>query len=137
MRSHPLAFEVVSYLAAVAIVMPVFLLGAVVLCVLFFAITLMYISTSRELKRLESITRSPIFGLVGESLNGITTIRAYGSGPRFFRKLFAMLDDNARPYWNLWLANRWSVISYLVWSQGDANCYGQAERTNGLPRRRH
>lgn len=92
---------------AIALVMPLFIVAALVLAVVFSGITSMYIVTSRELKRLESVTRSPIFGMVGESLNGIVTIRAYGDGPRFFRQLFSMLDANARPYWNLWLANRW------------------------------
>lgn len=94
--------------------MPVFLVAAAILGAIFYIITSMYVSISRDLKRLESVTRSPIFGMVGESLNGITTIRAYGDGPRFFRQLFSMLDDNARPYWNLWLANRWCVVPLLM-----------------------
>ncbi|KAE8666282.1 hypothetical protein F3Y22_tig00112503pilonHSYRG00249 [Hibiscus syriacus] len=34
-------------------------------------------STSREVKRLDSITRSPVYAQVGEAFNGFSSIRAY------------------------------------------------------------
>lgn len=37
----------------------------------------LYVSSSRELKRLDSIAASPIFQHFGESLTGLTTIRAF------------------------------------------------------------
>lgn len=36
-----------------------------------------YLATSRELKRLDSISMSPIFSNFGETLNGLMTIRAF------------------------------------------------------------
>ncbi|PRQ45489.1 putative xenobiotic-transporting ATPase [Rosa chinensis] len=47
------------------------------LLILFHAAYLFYQSTSREVKRLDSITRSPVYAQFGEALNGLSSIRAY------------------------------------------------------------
>lgn len=39
---------------------------------------LMFVKTSRDLRRLESNARSPIFSKFGETLQGIVTVRAFG-----------------------------------------------------------
>jgi ATP-binding cassette subfamily C (CFTR/MRP) protein 1 len=44
---------------------------------------LYYLATSRELKRLDSTSRAPIFSWFGESLTGLSTIRAFGQTERF------------------------------------------------------
>lgn len=41
-----------------------------------------YLATSRELKRLDAVSKSPIFSWFSESLNGLSTIRAFGSQQR-------------------------------------------------------
>ncbi|OQS03568.1 ATP-binding Cassette (ABC) Superfamily, partial [Thraustotheca clavata] len=45
-----------------------------------------FIKTSRELQRLESISRSPIYALMAETLDGLPTIRAYGVEPSFIKR---------------------------------------------------
>ncbi len=42
------------------------------------------VATSRQLKRLDGITRSPIYANFGETLNGAWTIRAYNRQKAFF-----------------------------------------------------
>ena len=54
---------------------PWLLFLVVPLIVLVFYISKYYVKTSRELKRLESICRSPVFSHFSETLNGVDTIR--------------------------------------------------------------
>ena len=37
-----------------------------------------YAATARELKRLEAVAKSPVYGAFSEALDGLPTIRAYG-----------------------------------------------------------
>ena len=41
---------------------------------------------------IEAVTRSPVYGLVGECLLGVTSIRAYSDAPRFTAQLFDLVD---------------------------------------------
>lgn len=67
-------------------------------------------ATSRQLKRLESITRSPIYSHFGETLNGVHTIRAYGATRRFIADSNLIVDTNQRSNYSTVIANRWLAI---------------------------
>lgn len=79
-------FSVIGVIVIISIVTPRVLLALIPLMFGFFFIQRVYIKTSRQLKRLFSINRSPIFSHLGETLNGITTIRAYCSQDEFIRE---------------------------------------------------
>jgi ABC-type multidrug transport system fused ATPase/permease subunit len=55
-----------------------------------------FIPASRELRRLESSARSPIFALFSETLDGLQTIRAFNAGQRFMARNSELLDKNQR-----------------------------------------
>lgn len=48
-----------------------------VIFVLFYYLRLFYVATSRSVKRLEAMARSPVFSHLNASLQGLTTIRAF------------------------------------------------------------
>jgi len=67
----------------------------------------MYLNCSRETKRLDSISKSPVYAHFSESITGITTVRAYGQADRFFGESCKKVDENIRAYFYTWVANRW------------------------------
>lgn len=69
-----------------------------------------YLKTSRELRRLDSVSRSPIYANFQESLNGVSIIRAYGQEDRFRFLNQARIDKNMRAYHPSINANRWLAV---------------------------
>ncbi|CAH2355283.1 ATP-dependent bile acid permease [[Candida] railenensis] len=102
----------VSTLFLITIITPGFLFFAIIIAFLYYLVGIFYVSASRELKRFESITKSPIHQHFSESLNGVATIRAYGVESRFMKQNLQSIDDNNRPFFYLWVANRW--LSFRV-----------------------
>jgi ATP-binding cassette, subfamily C (CFTR/MRP), member 1 len=69
-----------------------------------------YLRTSRELKRLDSVSRSPIYAHFQESLGGVSTIRAYRQQARFTLENEWRMDANLRAYFPSVSANRWLAV---------------------------
>jgi ABC-type multidrug transport system fused ATPase/permease subunit len=89
---------------------PVFVALIVPLGVVYLYIQRYYLRTSRELKRLDSISRSPIYAHFQETLGGITTIRAYRQQKRFALENEWRIDANLRAYFPSINANRWLAV---------------------------
>ena len=53
-----------------------------------------YVPTARQLKRIESVTRTPIYVLFSETVSGAPSIRAYGATRRFLEESKARVDRN-------------------------------------------
>jgi len=66
-----------------------------------------FASVSRDLKRIESISRSPLYASFSETLSGINTIRAYNATERFFLTHLQRMDNNQKVYYHLWMCMNW------------------------------
>jgi ABC-type multidrug transport system fused ATPase/permease subunit len=111
--------SIITIVILISIITPAFLIAASVISILYFLIGRFYINSSRDLKRLESVHRSPLYQQFGETLSGMTTIRAYGDERRFIRENLAKINTQHRPFIYLWAANRWlafrvDVVGALV-----------------------
>lgn len=53
------------------------------LLIMFYLFALYYRSSAREIKRIDSVLRSSVFAQFGETLTGLSTVRAYGEQARF------------------------------------------------------
>lgn len=91
----------------IAYITPAFLIPGVFITAAYVFLGQFYLHSSRDLKRLESVERSPLFQQFGETLSGVTTIRAYGDERRFIRDNLARINKQLRPFIYLWAANRW------------------------------
>ena len=97
-------------LGVIATSTPAFLVMVLPLGLVYIAYQKYYLRTSRELKRLDSVTRSPIFAHFQESLGGVQTIRAYRQQARFMLENEWRTDANLRAYFPSVSANRWLAV---------------------------
>jgi ATP-binding cassette subfamily C (CFTR/MRP) protein 4 len=74
-----IGLALLGIIIVVAIVSPWLMIPTVIAGVVFYFLRIFYIRTSRNVKRLEGITRSPVFSHLNASLQGLTTIRAFGA----------------------------------------------------------
>jgi ABC-type multidrug transport system fused ATPase/permease subunit len=111
------ALSLVVTVVIITIITPAFLIAAVFIALLFYFLAVFYLRASRDLKRLESVQRSPLFQHFGETLNGMTTIRAYGEERRFIRENLHRINTQNRPFIYLWACNRW--LAFRVDLLGD------------------
>lgn len=102
--------EVISIICIISYSTPSFIYVIGPLFIVYFFIQRYYIKSSRQLKRLESISKSPIFSHFTESVTGSTTIRAYGHGERFTRESEGRVDANVRCNYYNYCSNRWLAI---------------------------
>ena len=94
-------------LGVVGYIMPPFILVIIVLSIVYVYYEISYVTASRELKRLVSISRSPIYAHLGESINGIETIKAFKQLARFNFINHANIDFNIQAVYMLRSINRW------------------------------
>lgn len=101
---------VVSVIAVAAAVIPWILIPLVPLSIIFVVLRRYFLETSRDVKRLESTTRSPVFSHLSSSLQGLWTIRAYKAEERC-QELFDAHQDLHSEAWFLFLTtSRWFAV---------------------------
>eukprot|EP00759_Apiculatamorpha_spiralis_P001852 PhF_6_TR10612/c0_g1_i1/m.17118 len=100
-------FGLFGTVGAIALATPLFLVVALPVLFAFYWIQLYYRCSVREMKRLESITRSPIYTFFGETLSGVSLIRAFHKQPFIMSRLSHMLDHNQKFVLAEMAANRW------------------------------
>ena len=92
------AFNVIGAIAMNSVFVPYFIIPVVPVFLLFFIVQRFFIASCRELQRLECVARSPVLAHVSQSLNGLTTIRAFGSQERFVQECFEKINTNQLPF---------------------------------------
>ena len=100
-------FQVLATVILICAVFPYFTPILLPVGFLFQYIQIYFRNSSRELKRLESISRSPLFAQISNTLQGLSVIRSFGSQQRFEKRLEDLIDTNNSAAFSFWIANRW------------------------------
>ncbi|KAM3323933.1 ABC transporter C family member 12 isoform X4 [Capsicum chacoense] len=103
-------WQLLSTFVLIGAVSTISLWAIMPLLILFYAAYLYYQNTSREVKRLDSITRSPVYAQFGEAVNGLSTIRAYKAHDQLAAINGKSMDNNVRFTLANTSTNRWLTI---------------------------
>ncbi|CAH1791548.1 unnamed protein product [Owenia fusiformis] len=90
--------------------LPWFSLLLIPLAIFYYFIQHYYRKTSREVKRITSVTLSPIYAHFSESIVGLTSIRAFRESKRFMKDNAVKLTDNQRAQYAGVAVNQWLNI---------------------------
>ena len=100
-------FLTIAAMAVGVYVFYFFLIIIPFLLVVFYYLRKMYMVTTRQVKRIESITRSPVYSTIPSTLAGLPTIRAFSAENRFLDEFFTFQNTNTRVFFSYLLAGRW------------------------------
>ena len=86
--------EVIGIMIAGLVVSPFVLIFAFCLMGVSFFVAIRYLTGAREVKRLESNAKSPIFEQFGSALAGVGTIRAFDKTEEYIQRYVPLLTDS-------------------------------------------
>ncbi|MFH4978425.1 hypothetical protein AB6A40_005134 [Gnathostoma spinigerum] len=102
--------QVFSTVLAIMLSTPVFAAVVLPLGFIYYASLRFYVPTSRQIKRLQSITRSPIYSHFGETIQGAASVRAYQMTDSFRRISEKKVDTFIQCAYLTIISNRWLAI---------------------------
>uniref|UniRef100_A0AAR2KS01 ATP-binding cassette, sub-family C (CFTR/MRP), member 8b n=1 Tax=Pygocentrus nattereri TaxID=42514 RepID=A0AAR2KS01_PYGNA len=100
----------VSAVGVISFVTPVFLIALLPLAIAYYFIQKYFRVASRDLQQLEDSTQIPLLSHYSQTIEGLTTIRAFRHEQRFKKKLLEYTDANNIASLFLTAANRWLEV---------------------------
>lgn len=98
----------------VSYIRPIIIIPTLLMAVVFYFLRRFYLNTSRSVKRLEGITKSPIFSQLSSSLNGLTSIRAFKAQDMMVNEFDYQQDIHSSAWFAYLATTRWFGV-YLDW----------------------
>ena len=96
--------------------LPYFIIFLIPMTMTFTYVQNYFRKTSRETKRLESVSRSPLYVICSEVVSGIATIRAFSRQQEFRDKHRECMDEYCRHSFMYWMVARWIALRLEVLS---------------------
>lgn len=82
----------------------------ILLSALYVRIAREYITAAREVKRINSVSHSPIYDQFSSVLSGLSTIRAFGRCSFYMDRMYSLIDNSSKASWALALSSRWMAF---------------------------
>ncbi|CAJ0967195.1 unnamed protein product [Ranitomeya imitator] len=105
-----MSLTILEILLVIAIATPLAAVAFVPLGLLYFFLQRFYVATSRQLKRLDAVSKSPLYTHFNETLQGVNVIRAFKEQKHFIQDSNLRLNTNQRFYFSSFVANRWLSV---------------------------
>ncbi|KIM26711.1 hypothetical protein M408DRAFT_330465 [Serendipita vermifera MAFF 305830] len=93
-----------------------FFIAFLILALFYFEVARVYGQTARDMRRLDSVSRSPLYSIYGEAITGVAIVRAFGASSKFMRDMLRCVDTNSSPFYWLWSVNRWISVRFNMLS---------------------
>ncbi|KAJ3416990.1 Multidrug resistance-associated protein 1 [Chytridiales sp. JEL 0842] len=111
--------SLLSSITVMLYVVPVLAAPIAPLCVFYYLLLRFYRATVRELKRLDSNQRSPLYAHISETLAGIPSIRAYKAEQKFIERQRILTDASNTPSYlylctSIWISIRIEFLASLI-----------------------
>ena len=111
--------NIITTLVIVCVATKWFTVALPPIMIIYIMIQRFYIPACRELQRIESVSRSPIYSGLGEAVNGVETIRTFRVGGHFTSMAYRLMEKNADAFVTqrlvaLWLAIRLRLIGSII-----------------------
>ncbi|XP_058399729.1 ATP-binding cassette sub-family C member 2 [Diceros bicornis minor] len=111
LRSWILCFlGIISVLVMICMATPIFVVIIIPLGIIYVCVQIFYVATSRQLRRLDSVTRSPIYSHFSETVSGLSVIRAFEHQQRFLKHNEIGIDTNQKCVFSWITSNRWLAV---------------------------
>ncbi|KAI9014437.1 P-loop containing nucleoside triphosphate hydrolase protein [Phycomyces nitens] len=105
---------IVSTLIVVSLALPLFAIPMLIIGGITYFIGSRYIPATRELRRMISVERSPLFTHFTETIVGVSTIRAFGVTRQFMNEMLMRVDNCQRPTFHKVACSRWLTVRFSI-----------------------
>lgn len=103
-------FLTVSVVLVTGVANPWTLIPTSIMLCIFIYLRQYYVRTSRSVKRLETVARSPVFSQINASLQGMSSIRAYNAEERFLEEFDNFQDIHTEAWFMFIATTRWLAV---------------------------
>ncbi len=119
-------FHITVSLLLIVIVLPLVLVAMCPVFYIYYRLQNSYRRVAREIKRLDSVARSPRFSHFKETLQGLSVIRAYAKSEWSMRQFYAKLTYSTEMFHTHYMLNRWFSTRLPLLGAGISTATGLA-----------